>query len=205
MLAQFVLFDGFDPLDAIAPYEVLGASAALGAGAAFEVELVSAEGARLVPSGLPGISLRAAGPVDADRADLVVVPGAVALTEDDVRRVFGAALATPLAGALAAAVRREGVVVATVCGGSVLLGLAGLLAGRTATTNTGALELLGGLGARAVDARVADDGDLVTASGVTSGLDLGLHQLDRYLGADAALAAERLFHHERRGTPWTAR
>ncbi|ACU39225.1 DJ-1/PfpI family protein [Actinosynnema mirum] len=205
MHAQFVLFDGFDPLDVIAPYEVLGAGAALGADTAFTVEFASAEGERLVPSGVPGISLRAVAAVDAGRADLVVVPGAVVLTEDDVRRVFGAALATPLAGALATAVGRDGVVVATVCGGSVLLGMAGLLAGRTATTNSGATALLGSLGARAVEARVADDGDLVTAGGVTSGLDLGLHLLDRFLGPDAALAAERLFHHERRGTTWTAR
>jgi transcriptional regulator GlxA family with amidase domain len=49
---------------------------------------------------------------------------------------------------------------------------------------------------------VVDDGDLVTAGGVTSGLDLGLYLLERELGPRIAHAVEELFEYERRGTVW---
>ncbi|WP_017570297.1 type 1 glutamine amidotransferase family protein [Nocardiopsis halotolerans] len=53
-------------------------------------------------------------------------------------------------------------------------------------------------------ARVVDDGDLVTAAGVTSGLDLGLYLLEREVGPRVAHSVERLFSHERRGVVWRA-
>lgn len=56
--------------------------------------------------------------------------------------------------------------------------------------------------ATAVRARVVDDGDLVSAGGVTSGLDLGLHILERDFGPRIARTVEQLFEHERRGTAW---
>ena len=58
MHAQIVLFDGFDPLDVIAPYEVLYAGGTA-SGGAVSVELVSAEGPREVVSGTGGLPLRA--------------------------------------------------------------------------------------------------------------------------------------------------
>jgi putative intracellular protease/amidase len=193
MLAQFVLFDGFDPLDVIAPYEVLHAGGVY-------VELVSAEGPRPVTSGI-GFSLAAQGPLTS--ADIVVVPGAAAGDLDEIPALLGQAAAT-LAGPLKEALERPGTTVATVCGGSMLLAMAGLITGRPATTNHLGLDLFGTLGPVAVDARVVDDGDLVTGAGVTSGLDVGLYLLERELGAQAALAVEKLFAHERRGTVWKA-
>ncbi|MBV9416189.1 MAG: hypothetical protein JO363_14500 [Solirubrobacterales bacterium] len=50
--------------------------------------------------------------------------------------------------------------------------------------------------------RAKDDGDLVTAGGVTSGLDLGLYLLEREPGTRIARAVEELFEFERRGTVW---
>ncbi|MEV4252321.1 hypothetical protein AB0J52_04020 [Spirillospora sp. NPDC049652] len=75
MHVQVVLFDGFDPLDVIAPYEVLYADGSASGGAG-TVELVSAEGPREVISGTGGLALRATGALDLERADLLVVPGA---------------------------------------------------------------------------------------------------------------------------------
>jgi transcriptional regulator GlxA family with amidase domain len=49
---------------------------------------------------------------------------------------------------------------------------------------------------------VVDDGNLVTAGGVTSGLDLALYLLGRSYGPYVALAVEELFEYERRGTVW---
>lgn len=68
MLAQFVLYDGFDPLDVIAPLEVLTAGG-------IRAGLVSAEGAREVPAGLGLPSLRAAAAFDPGRGGLVVEIG----------------------------------------------------------------------------------------------------------------------------------
>lgn len=94
------------------------------------------------------------------------------------------------------------VTVAAVCGGSLVLAMAGLLEGRYATTHHLGLDMLDATGVHAVSARVVDDGDLVTGAGVTSGLDLGLYLLEREVGPQIARAVEELFAHERRGTVW---
>ncbi len=207
MLAQIVLFDGFDPLDVIAPYEVLGAGG-LAADGALEVELVSAEGAREVPSGIGPLSLRATARLEPDRADLVVVPGAAGRPTgdgaDSIPAILGRTLDTDLPALLKEALDRSGSTVATVCGGSLVLAMAGLIKGRPATTHHSGLDALAAAGVVAIEARVVDDGDLVTGAGVTSGLDLGLYLLDRELGPQIAHTVEKLFAHERRGTVWRA-
>jgi transcriptional regulator GlxA family with amidase domain len=191
MRAQIVLFDGFDPLDAVVT-----------------VELVTAEGPRPVVAGIGGLVLQATAALDPARADLVLVPGAAGRLEEaegqdePVHVLLDRALATELPALLKAAKDDPGVTLASVCGGSILLALAGLLVGRHATTHHTGLDVLAATGAHAVNARVVDDGDLVTAAGVTSGLDLGLHLLEREIGPQIAHAVETLFAHERRGIVW---
>ncbi len=76
MHAQIVLFDGFDPLDAIAPpYEVLVAGSDFVGGGELEVELVSAEGPRPVVSGSRGLVLQATGTLDPAKPGYVIVAG----------------------------------------------------------------------------------------------------------------------------------
>lgn len=76
--------------------------------------------------------------------------------------------------------------VASVCTGSLLLGKAGYLAGRRATTHHRALELLKPLCREVVtDQRVVDEGLLVTAGGVASALDLGLYLVEKFWGKGA--------------------
>lgn len=210
MLAQIVLFDGFDPLDVIAPYEVLSAGGMV-TGGGLQVELVSAEGAREVPSGLGVLSLRATARLQPQRADLIVVPGAAGCLPDEneathasIPVILGRTLDTGLPTLLKKARDRPGLTVATVRGGSMVLAMAGLIEGRPATTHHLGLDLLEATGTTPIDARVVDDGDLVTGAGVTSGLDLGLYLLERELGPRVALTVERLFAHERRGTVWRA-
>jgi transcriptional regulator GlxA family with amidase domain len=94
--------------------------------------------------------------------------------------------------------------VATVCGGSLVLAMAGLIEGRPATTHHLGRDALEATGTVAIDARVVDDGDLVSGAAVTSGLDLGLYLLERELGPRVAHAVEKLFAYERRGTVWRA-
>ncbi|MFF7382109.1 DJ-1/PfpI family protein [Streptomyces griseoluteus] len=221
MHAQIILFDGFDPLDVVAPYEVLYAGGTASDGAV-TVELVSAEGPREVISGTGGLSLRATGAVDLERADLLLVPGASgrvgepgevpdeeAGAGEPEREELSAvrlarALTTGLPALLERALADPRITVAAVCGGSLVPAMAGLLEGRHATTHHLGLDLLDATGAHAVSARVVDDGDLVTGAGVTSGLDLGLYLLEREVGPRIAHAVEELFAHERRGTVWRA-
>lgn len=191
MKAQVVLFDGFDPLDVIGPYETLTAGG-------IPTELVSVEGAREVPAGLDLLSLKATARLDPG-VGLVVVPGAAAHAEDEIFALLSAGAVT-----IGPALKDTTAVLATVCGGSLLLAIAGLIRGRTATTNHLGLHALEAMGVHAVRARVVDDGDLVTAAGVTSGVDLGLHLLERLAGAQKALEVEEMFAHERRGTAWRA-
>jgi putative intracellular protease/amidase len=208
VLGQIVLFDGFDPLDVIAPYEVLVAAGMVSDGA-LAVELTSAEGARDVPSGIGPLSLRATTGLEPRRADLVVVPGAVGRLPDDgepredsIPAILARTLDTGLPALLREALDRPGLTVATVCGGSLVLGMAGLIGGRPATTHHLGLDVLDATGAVAVDARVVDDGDLVSGGAVTSGLDVGLYLVERELGPQVAHAVEKLFAYERRGTVW---
>ncbi|MFF3326297.1 DJ-1/PfpI family protein [Streptomyces sp. NPDC002889] len=215
MLAQFVLFDGFDPLDVIAPYEVLHSAGMLTDGAV-QVELVSAEGPRDVLSGLPPLSLRAVARLDPERADVVVLPGAAGEVRDPaelgeeepanaVPTILGRTLETDLPHLAKQALEREDTVVATVCGGSLILAMAGLIEGRAAATHYLGLDVLDATGADSVDARVVDDGDLITGGGVTSGLDVGLYLVEREVGPQVALSVEKLFAYERRGTVWSRR
>lgn len=209
MLVQIVLFDGFDPLDVVAPYEVLWAGG-VATGGRLQVELVSLEGARTVPSGSATatgtLGLEASGPIDLERADVLVVPGAVGRVNGDgpdtIPAILGRAAQGGLPGVLGEAMARPDVLVTAVCGGSLVLAMAGLLEGRHAVTHHAGLEVLDACGATVVRARVVDDGDLITAGGVTSGLDLGLYLLERELGPKIAHTVETMFEFERRGTVW---
>jgi transcriptional regulator GlxA family with amidase domain len=206
--AQIVLFDGFDPLDAIAPFEVLAAgSDEVGGG--LDVRLVTAEGPRRVVSGTRGLALEATGTLDPDLPGYLVVPGASGPVDGDpddgVETIpvllarFAQSAATPL---IEHALANPAVTVATVCGGSLALAMAGLIEGRHAVTHPLGMDVLEATGARPVHARVVDDGNLVSGGGVTSGLDLALHLLEREYGPHIAHAVERPFAHERRGTVW---
>ncbi|GAA4889422.1 DJ-1/PfpI family protein [Actinomycetospora straminea] len=206
MDVQIVLFDGFDPLDVLGPYEVLHLGGGL-AGGAVSVELVSAEGARAVPSGLPAVSLTASARLDPAAADLVVVPGAAGslsldpTEEGSVASLLARAGRGPLGPALREAVERPDTVVATVCGGSLLVAWGGLADGRPLVTHDRGRDLEG-TAARPVEARVVDDGDLVSAGNVTCGLDLALYLLEREIGPQVAHAVEQVIRLERRGTVW---
>jgi transcriptional regulator GlxA family with amidase domain len=80
--------------------------------------------------------------------------------------------------------------------------MAGLIEGRYAVTHELGMDVLDATGVHPVPARVVDDGDLVSAGGVISGLDVGLHILEREFGPRVAHAVETLFEYERRGIVW---
>lgn len=208
--AQILLFDGFDPFDVIAPFEMLAAgSDALGG--ELSVELVSAEGPRPVVSGTRGLTLTATARLDPRVPGYVIVPGASGPVEGDpdagaetipvLLARFANGPATPM---LRDALDNPEITMVAVCGGALALAMAGLIEGRNAATHTLGMDVLDATGVNAIRARVVDDGDLVTSGGVTSGLDLALHLLDRDFGPAVARAVEDLFEYERRGIVWRA-
>jgi cyclohexyl-isocyanide hydratase len=76
--------------------------------------------------------------------------------------------------------------VTSVCTGAFILGMAGLLQGRRATTHWAYTDLLPLVGATHQKARVVKDGNLITAGGVTSGIDFGLSVVAEIAGDTAA-------------------
>jgi transcriptional regulator GlxA family with amidase domain len=193
MKVQIVLYDGFDELDAVGPYEVLRMAGE--AGAALEVRLVTREAADRVTSS-HGLALAPQGSLDG-AADLVVVPGGSWAARNPVG-AWGEIQRGELPRALAGEHAR-GAHLAAVCTGTMLLSAAGLTRGRPATTHHLALDALRREGAEVIEARVVDDGDLVTSGGVTSGIDMALWLVERHFGSDAAAAIAGRIEHDRRG------
>jgi len=79
----------------------------------------------------------------------------------------------------------------------MIVAAAGLLRDRRATTHHRARADLRDAGAQLVEARVVDDGDIVTAAGVTSGIDLGLWIVERWWGRRLANAVAGEMEHQR--------
>jgi putative intracellular protease/amidase len=202
---QIVLFNGFDLLDAIAPYEVFLA-AKMYTDHKLNVEFVTAEGPRFVPSGGNGLNIEASGMLNPARKGIILVPGASGEVEGDgpnaIPAILVRAMNTELTAKLKQALEFPDIVIATVCGGALVLAMGGLLEGRPAVTHHMGMDMLGATGAIPVRARVVEDGNLITGGGVTSGLDVALYLVERELGPRLAHAVEQLFEYERRGTVW---
>jgi transcriptional regulator GlxA family with amidase domain len=175
METEILIYDGCDDLDVFGPFEVLtgaGMTARL-VSAEPRDEVVTAGGARIVPHAVLG------------DPDLVLVPGGGwnqrperGAWEEAQRGVIGAAMK-----ARHEASRPLG----SICTGAMLLAHAGLLRGRRAITHHDALEDLEAYGAEVMHGeRFVDDGDIITAGGVTSGIDMALWLVERELGAEAA-------------------
>jgi transcriptional regulator GlxA family with amidase domain len=172
-----LLFEGFDELDGVGPYEVF---ANAGRGGDCEVSTVSLDGDRVRAS--HGLDVGVEGRLDDADPDLLVVPGGGWSGGGGVRDVVAD-------GSIPEAVARihdEGVGIASVCTGAMVLSAAGILDGRPATTHAVAREDLAAAGAELREARVVDCGDVVTAAGVTSGLDMAVHVVGREFGEDVA-------------------
>ena len=80
--------------------------------------------------------------------------------------------------------------VTSVCTGSLVLGAAGLLRGRRATSHWSARDLLAGFGAVPTPGRIVRDGPIITAGGVTAGIDFGLTVIAELCGVEAAQACQ---------------
>jgi transcriptional regulator GlxA family with amidase domain len=185
---EIVVFDGFDALDVVAPWEVFVRAATLDP--RLDVAMVRTGGSPVVTAA-GGLQVHVAEPLG--RPDALLVPGGswVDGTDTGVRREIRRGELPRLIAELSTSVRW----VASVCTGALLLGEAGVLRGRNATTNPAAAEELSRHGARLRNSRVVDDGDVLTAGAVTAGIDLALWLVQRELGEDTACAVARAIAH----------
>lgn len=176
MHVTVVLFDQLTPLDAIGPYEALIRMPDA------RVELAAMQAGPITTSRGPLKLIADRALSELERTDLLLVPGGPgtrALEQD-------AALLAELR-RLAAGAR----IVASVCTGALLLGAAGLLRGRRATTHWALVDRLAEFGATPIDdARVVVDRELWTGAGVSAGIDLALHLIAALHGRDLAEAVQ---------------
>lgn len=171
----FLLFEGITALDAVGPYEVL----------------------QRLPEANVRFVAKEAGPIRTDNgflalvadhalddvttADVLVVPGGFATRalEDDkdtldwIKTVDASTTWTT-----------------SVCTGSMLLAAAGLLDGKEATSHWASLHRLAEYGAIPTGRRVVEQGKIVTAAGVSAGIDMGLTLTARIAGDDYAQAIQ---------------
>jgi transcriptional regulator GlxA family with amidase domain len=203
MNVDILLYDGFDELDGIGPYEVFDYAlgyAAEGEDRAGRVRYVTL-GDRDSVTASHGTRVGVDGTMpepDADGVpDLLVVPGGGWNARDDEASAWAEAQKGDVPRALADH-HAAGTRIASVCTGSMLLAEAGVTDGRRAVTHAGAIDELRETGAEVVDARVVDDGDLLSAGGVTSGIDLALYIVEREFGRAVADRVATVIEYERR-------
>jgi transcriptional regulator GlxA family with amidase domain len=169
------LFDRFTALDAVGPYETL--SRLPGA----KVTFVAAEpGPIATDNGMLKIVAERALD-ELPNPDIVVVPGGIGTRSmmNDTNLVSWVRDA-----------HRTTDWTCSVCTGSLVLGAAGLLDGLEATTHWMAMETLATTGARPTGARVVEQGKIITAAGVSAGIDMGLTLAAKIAGDDVAQAIQ---------------
>jgi putative intracellular protease/amidase len=170
-----LLFDRFTALDAVGPYEVL--QRLPGA----EVKFVAVEpGPQRTEKG--NLTMVADfSTADVTSAEILVVPGGFgtrALLDHEptlewIRAIDAGSTWTT-----------------SVCTGSLLLGAAGLLQGKKATTHWRVLDMLAQFGATPTSERVVEQGKLITAAGVSSGIDMALRLAAHVAGDEVAQAIQ---------------
>jgi len=182
MKISILLFDGFEEMDAIAPFEVLSAAASFQA--PWTLELAVIEPMESV-TGVYGLNVRPQAVLDpASPPDLIVVPGGGWLSRAP-RSVWTEVQRGVIPRQLGLW-HKSGTILAAVCTGTMLLAAAGLVKGRPAITHHSAVEDLRAAGALVTDSRVVDDGELITSGGITSGIDLALHLVARFASKELA-------------------
>jgi putative intracellular protease/amidase len=175
MQIVFLFYDGMTALDAIGPHEILcrlpGANVLRVARHAGEVTTDSA-----------GLKLIAEHSIShVQTADVLVIPGAGKATTlrehpeilDWVRTIHTKTTWTT-----------------SVCTGSLILGAAGILKGLNATSHWAVLERLELWGARPINKRIVEDGKIITAAGVSAGIDMALMLAAKISGAQIAQALQ---------------
>jgi transcriptional regulator GlxA family with amidase domain len=179
------LWDGVEELDFAGPYEVLAAWAresereiTVRTVAETTAPVRCSHGLQVIPD---------VAWADVGHVDVLVLPGGDSrpLVADEGFRQRMRDLA------------EAGTLMTSVCTGALVYGAAGLLADRPATTHWGALDRLAAYGAKVdAEARFVDDGDIVTAAGVSAGIDMALHLVARLESPERAWSVRRYIQYD---------
>lgn len=192
-----LVFEGCDVMDVTGPYEVLltanRLAARRGGAAPFDVRTASLDGGAVTAYGGLGLVPSHGALRDQDAVDVLVVPGLIDVESGLADEALVAAVSD--AGDHAA-------VASSVCTGAFLLDAAGLIGDREATTHWEDVAALaarrqrsGETGEVRDDVRWVDAGDIVTAGGLSDGIDMALHLVERFVDRRLALATARQLDH----------
>jgi transcriptional regulator GlxA family with amidase domain len=174
MQIALLIFDQLAAQDAVGPYEVMRNVPE------WDMRFVAKQKGEVRAEG--GLGMVADHSIDeVASADIVLVPGGLGnrpLLEDDellswLREIDSTTKWTT-----------------SVCTGSLVLGAAGLLEGRRATSNWLLLDALRSYGADPVGGRFVEDGKVITAAGVTAGIDMAIHLVAQEVGPEIAQAVQ---------------
>ncbi len=174
MKIAILLFEKLAAQDAVGPYEVFRCVPG------WDIQFAGLQTGEVRAEG--GLGLTVDHTLDqVGEADLVLVPGgrgSDALLEDEAVLAWLRAIDATTKWTT------------SVCTGALLLGAAGLLKGKRATSNWLALDQLPQYGADPAGGRWVEDGKILTAAGVTAGIDMALHLVGREAGPEVAQAVQ---------------
>ncbi len=171
----FVAFEGMTLLDLVGMYDPISRVRTMGFDPTSTCEIIGASTARVWTADGATMTVDRVRP-SLDDFDVLLLPGGHGTRALEQDRAVGTWLAS----------FKKNRLLASVCTGAFLAAAAGRLDGKRATTHASAMDRLADYGAVAVHERGVDEGQLVTAGGVTSAIDLGLYVVRRIHGDDVA-------------------
>jgi transcriptional regulator GlxA family with amidase domain len=181
MKIVILLYKGFTALDAIGPYEVLSRLPDTEVKfAAKEKGLVQSENASMKMMATHSLA-------EIDHTDILLVPGSTTAFLDVVKD-----------GEIISHIQQIDAMTqwtTSVCTGGIILAAAGLLKGKKATTHWAALQLLSQFGATPVSERFVQQGKMITAAGVSAGIDMALHLVKKIAGDSYAKMVQLLIEY----------
>lgn len=179
-----VLFPVFEELDAVGPLEVFGTLSELDAD--WRVLTVAQSGG--VVTGAHGLRVTADHSFeDCPPLEVVLVPGGFGTRQE---------MNNPRMLEYLRHTARTASYVTSVCTGALVLHRAGLLVGKKVTTHWGAIDLLRGLGeVEVMKERYVQDGNIITAAGVSAGIDMALYLVGLIKDATTALNVQKMMEY----------
>jgi len=173
MKIAFIIYEGMTALDFIGVYDPVSWLKTMGFMKDLRWDIPSHTSEVMDSAGLGFIPTRVGGPLE--DYDMMIVPGGFGSRKlvDDAKFIQWLKRGSSCK------------LKVSVCTGALLLGAAGFLKGKKATTHPDAFDELKKFCSSVLNQRIVDEGDVITARGVTSSIDLGLYLCEKLAGRDA--------------------
>ena len=184
-----LVFDEVEVLDFAGPFEVFSVSRLDARTAAFDVSVISLDGEPVTARNGLGV-IPHSGLDSLSACEVLVIPGGFG-----TRRL----LADPLTRAMVTAASAQAKATLSVCTGSLMLAAYGLLRDLAATTHVDAMDELRAIDSSIhvrPDARIVDNGNILTSAGVSAGIDAALYLVSRLAGRAVAIETARYIQYD---------